>query len=214
MIRTKSRMNALFAILLLSAVAIFWTACGGPRVESTSIDGSVRQIDNWEIEWTGDSTVTVDSTTLRWLTEKRSKYSQPEFCLEYIADVRQDLISGHSLPFYDNLPVSGKIEVSIEGTIKSVDLYTPTTDAERLTADLAKDRTGMKTDPFDREALYRSTIDLVRKVSVRLLDRDGKLLGEVFIGGNTEVKVKPHDVAEAIANAIKEGRAQQPHTPK
>lgn len=204
----------LLSVLLLGVTAMLFTACGGPRVESTSIDGSVRQIDNWEIEWTGDSTVTVDSTTLRWLTEKRSKYSQPEFCLEYIANVRQELISSHDLPFYDNSPPSGILEVSIDGIVRTVTTPSPEMQTEKQTAEIMKDRGSQLVDPFDREKLYSHNVDQVKRVRVRMFDRNNKLLGEIFVGGEEDSKVKPHDVATAIAHAIKEGRVPPPRTPK
>lgn len=211
--RTKSTTGSMCVLLLLSATALLLCACGGPRVESTSIDGAVKSINNWEIKWTGDSTVTVDSTTLRWLTEKRSKYSQPEFCLEYIADVRQDLVSDHAVPFYDNLPVTGYLEVTIDGVIRSMTLASQPTEAETLTADLTKTREPKPIDPFDRTELYRRNVDQVKRVQVRIRNRENRLLGEISIGGGEGSKVKPHDVAEAIADAIKEGRIGQPRQP-
>lgn len=211
--RTKATTGSLYAVLLLSATAILLTACGGPRVESTSIDGAVKSITNWEIQWAGDSTVTVDSTTLRWLTEKRSKYSQPEFCLEYIADIRQDLVSDHALPFYDNLPVTGYLEVTIDGVLRSLTVASQPTKAESLTAELTRTREPKPIDPFDRAELYRRNVDQVKRVQVRIRDRENRLLGEISIGGDEGSKVKPRDVAEAIARAIKHGRVAQPRRP-
>ena len=109
---------------------------------------------------------------------------------------------------YENLPMTGRIEVTIHGAKQTLTSYTNTTEAARVTAELAEERPGTLADPFDREAMYRFTVDNVQRVDIQLYDRQGKLLGDIFVGGKAGAKVKPKHVANAIASAIKGGRVK------
>jgi hypothetical protein len=207
----SGRPRRLTAAVLIAALAVFWSGCGGPKIESTSIDGTVRQIDNWEIEWVGDSTVTVDSVALRLLTDGQNLGPDTAFYLTYLSKVRTTLIRDHGLPFFDNLPIGGRIEVTIERTNRTFTTNDTKNDASRVVDDVMSDESSTAMGPFDREEFYRFNVNLIQRVNVRLTDRNDRLLGEVFIGDDG-AKVKPDDVARAIANAIKEGRAKHPQS--
>jgi len=194
--------KALTVVAVLAAL----TACAGPPVESTSIDGRVRDISNWTIEWVGDSTVTVDEKAASLRLTEGSKYSLPQYCLEYVGEVKRQLVQQHDYNFFVNLPVEGRLAIKIFGQNRA--LFTGSrTDAQRIMDEMSgrAPREGLP-DPFNDD---RSTLlgyeDLVRKVEVQVLALDGTLLGEIFIGDDGDKKVKPEHVAKAIDEALSSG---------
>lgn len=196
----RSTTAAIFLLVSLGSIG-----CGGPRIETTSINGAVKEITNWEIDWVGDTTVTVDDQARAALGLSSSKYTLPQYCLDYVGEVKRELVQNHDFGFYVNLPAEGILELKIYGQQRA--LFTQVrTDAGQLMDELNKERADGPVDPFNENtAMVVAESDLVARVDVQILDLNGVVLGEVFVGGEPGDKVKPEDVAKAISEAIRQG---------
>lgn len=196
-------------LLLLFGSALLWSACGGPSVESTSIDGRVRQINNWAIEWAGDAEPTEDpGGTKQIRVGQFSKFVNPAECKKYTLEVKQCLISNRGFSFYDNMPPGGYLYVRPVGVVRTS--HSPRNMGGHWRDDIGGASTEfVPEDPYDpnrqNNPLHR---DAVRFVEVLIYDRDARFLGSIGIGDGGKDKVKPKHVAKAIANAITQGRAK------
>lgn len=199
------RTSFVISFLCLIAISVLVTGCGGPPVESTSIDGAVRDISNWSIEWVGDTTVTVNDEARQALGLSTSKYTLPQYCLDYVGEVKRSLVANHDFNFYVNLPAEGRLALKIYGQQRA--LFTRgRTDAAALMDELNKERGTGQMGPFDdNRATILAESDLVKRVDIQMFGLDGKLLGEIFVGGDSGSNVKPEDVAKAIDEVLRKG---------
>lgn len=187
-----------FSVLLLS--------CGGPSVQHTSIDGSVRQVQNWSIVWKHDQTAIEQPTDMPGLKSNRSRYSLPEVCENYLDQVKEALTEKHGFTFYDNVPVEGTLELTLYGQ-KIVQLGGTRTDAAKLTDALAERRSPdyERWSAIQEQYVPIGEDDIVKRVDVSILDVQGNVLGQIFIGDDFASKVKADHVAKAVAKAIETG---------
>jgi hypothetical protein len=190
----------LLGLLLAGVVSLF--GCGGPPVKYSGIDGRVKTVSNWAVTWESDTTSVETSVSVVGLSE-RSRYTLPDYCRAYVEDVKHRLSADHNVPVYRNMLAEGTIAIRLFGQTvhKSV---ARANEAEILADELRGEREYMPGAGLagDQKVLYFGKEDIVYRVEVTLHDLEENLLGKMFIGGETETKVKPEHVAAAIANAI------------
>ena len=193
-------MNRCYLALFLSLVLLF--SCGGPPVRQTVVGDRASELSNWTIVWTGEDTSSEKEIEVAGLTDK-SKYTLPEYCNAYVQDIRDRLASDHGVPLYNNMPVEGRIEVTLHGVKRHLTGRYPT-DAELLREELTEERTVVPGagSVSTEQPFYFGEEDVVKKAEVALYDFEGALLGTIIVGARTDATVKPKHVAEAIAKAI------------
>lgn len=199
-----ARFHLCVIALMLSALMISFLGCSKPAVNVGAVDGSVRSIDNWTIEWHGHAE-TVSQTTIQGLQQTKSKYSLPEYCLAYIGDIKQALTHDHDFTFYDNVPATGRLVVTLYG-VNVPRAGLTKTEAERVMEELSGDwpQSGHVESAIRDEGFDWGRADIVRQVVVTVHNIEGKVLAKIFVGGNSDDRVKPDHVADAISNALQQ----------
>jgi hypothetical protein len=189
------------------------SACGAPYVGESSIDGSVRQVKNWQVEYQRDPHQEADyQARLKANIEPGSKYHAEDTAQMYVNEVRELLRGEFGLTIASNFPSHGTIEIRLYGSATSQFMPMDTTLLpSEIQEDIAFDP---MTDPQHKfsavsdgeplEATLRR--DRVTKAHVIIYDELGNLAGEVFVGRKTEDNVKPEFLAKVIAKIIREGR--------
>lgn len=190
------------ALALSSVMLVSLPGCSKPAVKYGSIDGTVRSVSNWTIEWHG-RTEQAPSATIDALDRTRTKYTLPEYCEAYVDEIRRSLSRTHGFPFYENMPATGRIEVTLYGA-NVTRAGISRTDAERMMDELSGDWRG---DRYIESAIRQEGFDwgredIVKKVDITVYDITGKILAQIVVGGNPEDRVKPGYVAEALAKAF------------
>ncbi|UCC43853.1 MAG: hypothetical protein JSU65_12135 [Candidatus Zixiibacteriota bacterium] len=204
----RNLLAPLFAFPILGCILL--TGCSKPAVKQTSIYGEARFIDSWRVTWDGEAQAQAEQDSSRVeidLSEYQSKYTVADHCLEYVETIRKALTSKHDIKLLENVPVVGTIEIKLYGKkIRSWGMSTP--DAEKFSQELAEEHQ-YGYSAVEDDYNYRSLSvgwgkgDVVSRVDIKILDNNGKVLGEVFIGGDIDDKVKPDYVADAIARILK-----------
>lgn len=199
---TTRRFRLCVGLLLLTTLVISFLGCSKPAVKVGAVDGTVRSIENWTIEWRGH-TEPVAQTTIEGLQQTKSKYSLPEYCLAYIGDIKQALSREHNFSFYENVPATGRIVVALYG-VNVPRAGLAKTDAERVMEELSGDwpQSGHVESATREEGFDWGRADIVKKVDITVYDIEGKVLAQIFVGGDSNDRVKPDHVADAISNAF------------
>ena len=191
---------------LLLAVSV-GTACSGPRVERTLLDGDIRYFGNWRVEWVGDVGSKADTLAMAAAGVQASKYDDPGKSRAYVRDVQDLLVQDYNFSFYDNMPIEGILRIRPVGSRYSKQSMVGP--ASQRIDDVVSDagttyRPGATHGGSDRaNTFYRDRVEFVQ---VDIFNGyTGKFIGSIYIGGG-EKKVKPKHVAKAVFDAIIESR--------
>ncbi len=191
-------------VLLL---ALWLIGCSSPGVQHTAIEGTIRDIDHWEIEWAGpENSQARDEIVLTDIDEK-SKYTGAECCLKYVRDVRHELADKYNLSFAENFPQRGRIEVRIFGWTPS--RYTPADTAAQTRRRrghfhrdyLPENEVHLEVVDGTAKALF-SDNDKVVRVELKIVSPSGVSLGEAYL---THDSIKPEFVAKVVHRLLSTG---------
>lgn len=188
--------------IALGAILLLTLACSKPAVKVGSVDGAVRAVNNWSIEWSGQNQQPA-AADIAGLDEVRTKYGLPEYCRDYVDEIKHVLARDYAFPFYENMPPTGRIVVTLYGTRLSR-AESARTDAERVLDELSGDwpESGHVESAVREEGFDWGREDVVKKVDITVYDITGRILTQIFIGGNSADRVKPGFVAESINKAV------------
>jgi hypothetical protein len=206
------RYTKTFALIVTGVVfELLDGGCGSPLVRHSSILGDVRNIRQWKVKWVGQT----DENSLLYRAtvgdlKGKSKYTVEEYCLKYVDDVKEELAGVYGYSFEENFPAVGEITIALRG--EKLPDWVPSTDT--TFRDIYKGGSQAKqpfsvTPELGTAAAVVSLLmprDRVREVRVTLSDHTGKVLGEIFLGGDSDDNVKPAFVASVIHKVLTSGR--------
>ncbi|MBD3404001.1 hypothetical protein GF420_14005 [candidate division GN15 bacterium] len=198
----KKNYHILVCLALVALAGLL--ACGKPAIKHGSIDGTVRTIENWRIEWQGEEVPVEQGVPIEGLTDTKTKYTLPEYCLRYVGEVKHELATRYGFSFYENVPPGGRIEVKLYGT-RVARTGNQQTEAAELMEELTNETYpgGYVESAVREEGFYWGKDDIVKQVDIAIYDVTGRLLGEIFVGGDdAEQNVEPEYAAKAINRII------------
>jgi hypothetical protein len=201
-----------FTIASLVLITMVTLSCGKPGVKHTSIDGEVKLIKSWELQFVDMDIISskfglnqfdmVDSLEM----EARSDHTRG-----FAEQIKSILISrGHK--FAHGRKTRGAISIGIKW--RKIKKYEKA--PERFEDRLYNEEEFRRQDKRHRDSLDIDVSYLgwklfgkmyeISKVEVDILDKSGRSLGRIYIGGKSSDKVKPDYVADVIDKILNEGK--------
>jgi hypothetical protein len=206
---THSIRNHRFFVLIVITLPLLNLACSSPSVSHTSISGEVKQIEHWDIKWSGMDASSQSTIALEGISDS-SKYTHAEVCDRYVEKVRSHLTLDYDFSFAENFPTHGTISIELTGAILRLIIPGRDTSHAFSSDNISPDgRSATVPDayPVSATGFYlESAKDNVASVRVSILEPDGKLAGMILIGGGSDDNVKPEFVARVINELIRTGQ--------
>ena len=205
-------MSTVYVLAPIVLLSIFLSACGAPYVGESSIDGSIREVKNWQVEYRRDPhQEQAYQRQLKANVEPGTRYNYEDSAREFVGQVREILRGDYGLTIADNFPSHGTIVIRLYGSVRSKFMPMDTNIVPRHV--LQETALDPVTDPEHNFSAVspgnpqesRLRHDRVTKAHIIIYDGLGKLAGEVFVGDKTEDNVKPDFLAKVIAKVIREG---------
>jgi len=204
-------MNKIAGLLTFIA-GLLLASCGGPTVQHSSINGEVRQIELWKIDYSPTLAGSdVDSVLLNFGEVETIDSVIAEHSYKYVRDVEYDLEKKGYL-FTHDLASQGRILLKMQWLTRQEEEKPRPGVIEQKIIDEERERRGLA--PGDSLSVDSDYLAwklfgekyVINRLNVTIFDSDGKQLGEVFLKTEPFESIDPDFTARVIDKIISEGK--------
>ncbi len=195
--------------MLLAGLSLL--SCGGPTVEHTSINGEVKQIELWKIDYTPTlSGNDVDTALLNLGQIETIDSVISEHSYKYVRDVEYDLEKRGYL-FTEDLSSQGTILLKMNWLTRQHEEKPRPGVIEQQIIDEERKRRGIA--PGDSLSIDSDFLAwklfgkkyVINRLTVTILDDQGRQLGQVFLKTEPFKNIDPDFAAKVIDKIISKG---------
>ncbi len=201
-------------VILLTAVI---GCASGPKVSHSSVSGEVRSVENWKIIWSDSLAWLPASEDSDLMDIKPDNQEAARYCRDYIGKIEHTLRTKYGFQFYDNMPVSGYLMVSLWPRVYLRSMTVPDRRAEarwrptskhpsHSTGTLATGAYGLALGIF---SLLGSEDRPICQVNVHVLDATNRPFADAEVTKGGSSSIKPDEVAEIVNRLITTGQGKE-----